>query len=79
MVAFATDPQSERSSLRSAEYFQGGAGVVFSSRPRLCSAGIGSSREASGSDGEPSEVLDGRHFVMRLSISSSASVRENRR
>ena len=48
MAACATDPQTERSLLRSAEYFQGGAGVAFSSRPRPCSAGTGSSRDASG-------------------------------
>ncbi len=73
MAACATDPQTERSSLGSAEYFQGGAGVAFSSRLRLCSAGTGSSRVASGNDGEPSEVKGARHFVMRSSSSSSDS------
>jgi hypothetical protein len=64
---------------RSAEYFQGGAGVVFSSRPIPCSASIGSSRVASGSVGEPSEVLDVPRSAMRSSSSSSGSPRENRR
>jgi hypothetical protein len=74
MAACATGPRTERSSLCSADFFQGGAGVAFSSRPRPCSVGTGSSRDASGNVGEPSEVLDVRHFVMRLAISSSASV-----
>src|ERR1039458_9054778 len=56
MVAFATDPQTERSLLRSAGCSRDGGGAVSSSRPRPCFAGIGSSRVAGGSDGEPSEV-----------------------
>src|ERR1039458_7666500 len=72
-AACATDPQTERSLLRSAEYFQGGAGGAFSSRPRLCFAGTGSSRVASGSVGEPSEALDVPRSAMRSSSSSSDS------
>jgi len=49
-----------------------GGGVAFSSRPRHCSAGIGSSRDASGNVGEPSEGLDVHHFVMSSSSSSSS-------
>jgi hypothetical protein len=70
MAACATDPKIERSSLRSVDFFQGGAGVAFSSRPRLCSAGTGSSRVASGDDGESSEVKGARHFVLGSSSSS---------
>ena len=51
-------PRTERCSLRSADFFEGGAGGASSSRPGLCFAGTGSSRVASGNDGEPSEVAD---------------------
>jgi putative transposase len=46
MAACATGPRTARSSLRSANFFQGGAGVAFSSRPRPRFAGTGSSRVA---------------------------------
>src|ERR1017187_4445693 len=64
---------ADRCSLRSAEYFQSGTGIVFSSRPRLCSAGTGSSRVASGSVGESSEALGLHRSTMSSSSSSSAS------
>src|ERR1039458_5925361 len=73
MVAFATDPQTERSLLRSAGRSRDGGGAVSSSRPRPCCAGIGSSRVASGSGGEPCEALGVPRSTMSSSSSSSDS------
>ena len=55
-----------------------GAGAPSSSRPIPCSAGTGSSRDASGNVGEPSEVMDVPRSATRSSGSTSDSAGRTR-